>query len=167
MSLVWKTEDEMCAELKKIEEIRDYDNYGYDGNIQAATGEFEYKGIKYIINVMRYYVLANSKRGDFVSKFTPMSRRSSEYFANLEYSDSCKELISAIKIIREYTEFLYCDSLHSYADTLDIDEQIVSMIDQAKRDIDSIKDYLILADTKIKDLEAAKMLIAKVVGDMQ
>lgn len=154
--LVWKSEDEQRADLIK-QESRDRNIWGNDGHIQAATGLFEYKGIKYEINVLRYYILNSHGRP---TGFCPMGSRKSEYFANLEYPEETKSIVEVVKLIREYSSsFLYNDSLHSYADYMDVDEQIESMHKRAREDIDSLQTLDEEIDTKIKALEAVKQQV--------
>lgn len=160
--LVWYKESKMQAELQKEAKTRDRDKYGNDGHMLAATGEFKYKGIKYTINVMRYYILNSHGRP---TGFTTMSRdRDSEYFANLEYPESTKDVVEVVKLIREYSSaFLYNDSLHSYCDNMTIAEQIDAMHKIAHEDIDSLSTLTAEIDTKIKALENIKLKV-KIVG---
>ena len=161
--LTWKTENEMQKELENEEKSRDYEKYGYDGHITSAIGEFEYKGIKYIVNVLRYYVLANPKIGRS-SKFTSMGHRESEYFANLEYPESMNDIVKMVKKVREYSSFLYNDTLHSYCDKMDIDEQIQEIHNIARRDIDSLPKLLDEIDEQIMDLTEIRMKMKKIIG---
>ena len=168
--LIWRTEDEMQAELVTIEDTRDFNMYGRDGHVLAATGEFEYKGMKYTINVLRYYILANPKESRLdpedlsnsrVSKFCPMGMRNSEYFANLEYPESMREVVATVHLIRKYSnDFLFEDSLHLHQDMMNLDEQIADMHKEAKIDIDSLPELPNDIDKQIASLEEVKRKIS-------
>ena len=154
--LIWRPEYEQKADLVK-QESRDRDKWGNDGHIQAATGVFEYKGIKYEINVLRYYILNSHGR---LTGFCPMGSRKSEYFANLEYPDETKPIVEVVKLIREYSSsFLYNDSLHSYSDEMDVEQQIEKMHQIAREDIDSLMKLDEEIDAKIKALEEVKQRV--------
>jgi hypothetical protein len=148
--LIWKTEGIMQEELNKIALERDFTRYGCDGNILAATGIFEYKGMKYVVNVLRYYIIKQYERKGY---FIPMSIRKSEYFANLEYPDDMKEIVLLVKSVKEYSDtFLYNDTLHSYADSWNIEMQVNKMHEEAKSDIDSLPKLIDEIDEKILKL---------------
>ena len=144
--LIWKSEEEMQEELKKrIESYKQ--GQSRDGNIISAKGEFIYKGIKYIIEVLRYY--------NHTNKFTNMGRdRISDSHAVVEYPDETKPLIP----IGFESEFLYHDTLHSWNDKQTIEEQIDVCHKWAKGDIDNLLDGEISKriDEEIKRLEEVK-----------
>lgn len=164
MELVWKSEDEMWKELDTECITRDREKYGNDGVMKVATGTFEYKRVKYVVNVMRYYVLDIRKVTGNIptirpAEFRPMGFRSSEYFANLEYSDETKLIRDIVKQIRDDSEFLWFDSLHSYCDKMTTEEQIEEMHRKARADIDSLETLNNEIDIKIRELEVVKQQV--------
>lgn len=125
--LIWKSEVEQIEEFKHIKKTRDI-QYGQDGFILSAEGIFIYRGIKYLIKVLRYY--------RFSDGFMPMSTRKSDCHAVVEYPDDTKIYADLMSEIDEYSEFLYHDTLHMYNDDQTIEQQIEECHRLAKNDID-------------------------------
>lgn len=149
----------MLAELQQISTTRDRNNYGRDGHIKAASGIFEYKGVKYSINVLRYFILPPIGINVTISCFRPMGLggRISEYFANLEFPLETKELREVIKMITPESSFLWNDSLNSYCDQMDINQQIEEMHRIAREDIDGLEGYDTIIDAEIRRLEDVRL----------
>ena len=147
--LNWKTEEEMQRELQ--EKIKNYkEGQSRDGKILSAKGEFIYKGIKYIIEVLRYY--------NHTDKFTNMGGdRISDSHAVVEYPDETKPILDLIPNEFE-SEFLYHDTLHSWNNKQTTEEQIEVCHKWAKEDIDNLLDGEISKriDEGIKRLEEVK-----------
>ena len=142
--LMFKTETEMQENLQK--RIKDWkEGLSKDGYVIKAKGVFDYKGIKYLIQVLRYY--------NHTDKFTSMSSRISDCHVVVEYPDETKELVEAIKGVQEFSEFLYHDTLHSWNDNQTVEQQIEECHKMAKRDIDSLPEILKEAEKKIKKLQ--------------
>lgn len=130
--LIWKTEVEMQEELKKrIDSWKQGDSK--DGFVLRAKGKFVYRGIAYLINVLRYF--------NHTDKFVPMGReRISDSHANVEYPDETQPIVDIVSGIEDVYEFLYHDTNHSHNDNQTIEEQIKECHDLAKADIDSLLD---------------------------
>lgn len=129
--LVWKSEKEQIKEVERIKKTRDK-NYGQYGKIVVAEGKFVYRGIAYLIKVLRYF---NYREG-----FTTMGRdRISDHHAVVEYPEETRPIIDLIP--NDYgSEFLYHDTLHSWNDKQTTERQIEVCHDWAKRDIDNLLD---------------------------
>lgn len=146
--LTFKTEEEMQTELQN--RISNYKpGYSKDGFILRANGKFVYRGIAYLINVLRYF--------NHTEKFTSMGQRISDSHANVEYPDETKAIVDIIPSDYSY-EFLYHDTNHSHNDNQTIEDQIKECHILAKRDIDSLLDGEISKeiDRGIKALQKVK-----------
>jgi len=128
--LIFKTEEEMQKELQ--ERIDNYKSgYSRDGYVVRASGKFNYRGILYLINVLRYY--------NHTNRFTPMGQSISDSFANVEYPDETKLIVDIIPNDYSY-EFLYHDTNHAYNENQTVEEKIKECHKLAKEDIDSLLD---------------------------
>ncbi len=127
--LIWKSEEEMQKELK--ERIASWKpGQSRDGKIVSAEGKFVYKGINYLIMVLKYY--------NHTNKFTTMcSSRISDSHVVVEYPDETKPILDLIANEFE-SEFLYHDTLHSWNDNQTTEEQIEVCHKWAKGDIDNL-----------------------------
>lgn len=127
--LIWKTESKQDEELRQ--RIGSYEKgKSRDGYILAAEGEFDYKGIKYLIKVLRYF--------NHTNKFTAIGRdRISDKHCVVEYPDETKPIKDMIPSEFE-SEFLFHDTLHSWNDKQTIEEQIKTCHKWAKEDIDNL-----------------------------
>ncbi len=147
--LIWKSEEEMQKELKeKIDSWKE--GYSGDGKIISAEGKFNYRGVTYLVMVLRYYNHTNN--------FTTMRReRISDSYAVVEYPDETKPIVDLIPDEFEF-EFLYHDTLHSWNDKQTIEEQIEICHKLAKEDIDNLFDGEISKriDEGIKRLQEMK-----------
>ena len=140
----FKTEEEMQKDL--AERIAKWkEGFSKDGYVEKADGEFEYKGIKYLIKILRYY--------NHTDKFTSMSSRVSDSHCVVEYPDELKDLVDAVKDVEEYSEFLWHDTLHSYNDNMTIEEQINECHRLAKQDIDDLPNKVKLIKEKAERVE--------------
>lgn len=146
--LTFKTEEEMQKELQK--RIDGYKpGYSKDGFVNRANGKFVYRGIAYLVNVLRYF--------NHTEKFTSMGQRISDSHANVEYPNETKPIVDIIPSDYSY-EFLYHDTNHSHNDNQTIEEQIKECHELAKRDIDNLLDGEISKqiDNGIKALQEVK-----------
>jgi len=159
--LIWKSQEEQLKEFEKEKATRDRKIYGRDGKILVAEGKFVYKGVAYLIKVLRYY--------NFDDGFTTMGRgRISDSHAVVEYPDETKLIVDLVSGIEGVYEFLYYDTLHSFNDKQTIEEQIKVCHKWAKEDINSlfngeISDTL---DKSIKKLQELKTKLKKIVKDI-
>lgn len=157
--LVYRTEGDMRKDLDK--KIADWKvGQSTDGFVFRAEGKFTYKGIAYLIKVIRYY--NNTK------KFTPMcSSRISDCHCVVEFPDETKPIVELVKIISEYnSEFLYHDTLHGWNDNQTTEEQIKECHKLAKNDIDNLLSGKLYGDMseKISKLNEAKEKIESLIG---
>jgi len=153
--IVWISEEEMQNKLNnKIKEWKP--NFSKDGYIVAGEGEFEYKGIFYLIKVLRYY--------NHTNRFTSMSSRISDKHVVVEYPEKTKSLKALISSIEEDSDFLYHDTLHSWNDNMTIEEQIDECHKMAHEDIDKVKSnyFIDLIQEKILSLENLKVELIKI-----
>lgn len=128
--LVWTSEEDMQKELDK--RIKDYKpGYSRDGFVLRAKGKFIYRGIAYLVNVLRYF--------NHTNRFVPMSSRISDSHANVEYPEETKPIVDIIPQDYSY-EFLYHDTNHSHNDNQTTEDQIKECHELAKRDIDNLLD---------------------------
>jgi hypothetical protein len=129
----WKSEEEMQRELQN--NINGWKKgYSKDGFIQAGKGEFSYKGIHYLLRVIRYY--------NHTNKFCSMLGRISDKHVVVEYPEETKDIADLVKSIDWYSEFLYHDTLHLQNDDQTVEEQILKAHELAKKDIDNLySDY--------------------------
>lgn len=132
--LKWQTEEQMQLGLKKrIDEWKE--GQSKDGHILRAEGKFTYKGIAYLIRVLRYF--------NHTNKFVSMGLdRISDCHVVVEYPEETEKLVEAIKSIEEYSEFLYHDTLHSHNDNQTVEQQLEECYRLAKGDIDNIPNLL-------------------------
>ncbi len=158
--LEFKSEEVMQKELK--ERIDSHKKgQSRDGYILRAEGEFTYRGIAYLIKVLRYY--------NHTNKFTNIGRdRISDSHAIVEYPDETKPILDIIP--SEYEcEFLFHDTLHSYNDNQTMEEQVEVCHKLAKGDIDNLLDGEISKriDEGIKRLQEIKKKLNKEVKKLK
>ena len=147
--LIWKKEKDMQKELEETLKKRK-EHEGKDGFIVSAEGKFTYRGISYLVKVLRYF--------NHMQKFTPMgSQRVTDSHAVVEYSDESESLSRMIPN-DIYPDFLYHDTLHSWNDTQDIDKQIRVCHNLAKQDIDNLLDGDLIDGVKGKIIEQIAQL---------
>lgn len=147
--LKWIPEEEQQKELKKrIDEWKT--GYSKDGYVLSAEGTFTYRGIAYLIRVLRYY--------NHTDKFCAMGKRISDKHVVVEWPDQTKEIVEFAHSVNEYSEFLYHDTLHTYNDNQTVEEQIQYAHKLAKEDIDGLlsDEYTAILDNKIKRLTELK-----------
>lgn len=127
--LIWETEENMQKLLQ--EHIKNWkQGLSKDGFVERAKGIFEYKGIKYLIKVNRYF--------NHTDKFVPMNSRISDSHAVVEYPKETRPIADLVEGIEGVYDFLYHDTLHSFNDNQTIEEQIKLCHKWAKQDIDSL-----------------------------
>jgi len=151
--LIYKSEEEMQKALQ--EHIKNWkQELSRDGYVERASGIFEYKGIKYLIKVLRYF--------NHTDKFVPMSRRISDSHAVVEYPEETRPIVNMVDGIEGVYDFLYHGTLHSFNDTQTIEEQIELCHKWAKKDIDSLFNGKIseTLDEGIKKLQELKKKVA-------
>ncbi len=159
MSLIWKSEEEMQKELK--ERIDNWKKgYSRDGYIQRAEGKFNYKGICYLIRVLRYY--------NHTNMFTNISgEKVSDSHVVVEYPEETKPIVDIVSGIDGVYDFLYHDTNHSHNDNQTMDEQIEECHTLAKEDIDNLLSGEISKKMNegIKRLQEAKDKLDNVIKD--
>jgi hypothetical protein len=131
-TITYLTENEMQKQLQKKRKEQDRERYGRGGYVQFGEGVFRYKGIAYIIRVLRHYNLDEG--------FTPLIRRRTSEHVVVEFPDETKPLVDMVNSLIEYSEFLWYDTLHSFNDVMSLQEQIEDAHRRAKQDIDSLFD---------------------------
>ena len=141
--LTWKLESDMQKELKnRIDSWKSGESR--DGYVEAASGIFSYKGIKYLLKILRYF--------NHTNKFTSMSlNRISDSHCVVEYPKATEKIVDMVKQFNEYSEFLYHDTLHTWNDKQTIEDQINSCHKMAKGDIDSIPEIIVDIKNKINE----------------
>jgi hypothetical protein len=152
-SLFWKTEGEIEREVAEYKS-KWKEDLSRDGMVEVATGKFEYKGVFYLVKVLRYFT--------FDKGFTPMGRRICNSHAVVEYPEETRELDALMSELNEVSEFLYHDTLHSRNDKQNIQEQINECHYLAKQDIDNILPTF--KEWKLRDKflqEKAKKILSK------
>lgn len=127
--LIYKTEEAMQKELK--ERISNYKpGYSRDGYVEKAEGIFEYKGIKYLLKIIRYF--------NHTEKFTKMGDRIADCHVVVEFPKETKPIVDLVSGIEDVYDFLWHDTNHSWNDNQTLDEQIEECHKLAKEDIDSL-----------------------------
>jgi len=155
----WVSEKEQEDELaRRI--VNWKDGLSKDGYVLAGEGTFVYRGIRYIIRILRYY--------NHTDKFVPIhSKRISDKHVVVEYQEETKSLVEIVKEIEEYSsEFLYHDTLHEHNDKQSLEEQIEEAHQLAKDDIDSLFNgkFMKKLDDRIKRLKELKLKLKRI-GD--
>jgi len=141
----WKTEKEQLEELEERKFSQDRKKYGRDGYIQVASGKFKYKGIFYLIKVLRYFNMDDG--------FKPIhSSRISDYHAVVESPKETEELKNLVDGLEEFSEFLFHDTQHTYNDKQNIAEQIQECCRLAKADINSLPKLIKNVEKRLKKL---------------
>ena len=156
--MIWKTEEEMQIALKeRLDSWKP--GYSRDGFILQANGIFEYNGIKYLINVLRYF--------NHTNKFTPMGSRISDAHVVVETPIETKPLADLVQGIDGVYDFLYHDTNHSFNDGQPLEEQIEVCHKWAKEDIDSLLGGKIsqILNKGIEDLQKVKDKLDKIAGE--
>lgn len=163
--LIWRSEGDMAKDAYDYFKKRE-GNESMDTYVIKAEGLFRYKGIAYLIKVLRY----NSH-----GQFKPMdSGRISESHVVVEYPDETKWLVNIIQglpfhFYNPYSEFLWHDSLHTQYDGMSVEEQVEAMQKTAKADIDAIFDGKIdgVLDGQIEELMKAKKTLEELKHKVQ
>ena len=140
----WKTEEQMQKELN--ERISFWkEGLSKDGFVERASGTFEYKGVKYIIKVLRYY--------NHTNRFTPMgTNKISDCHCVVECPKETKLIKEIVDNFDDYYDFLWHDTLYSCNDTQTIEQQIKECHSMAKRDINNIPRMVKKLEGKIKKM---------------
>lgn len=155
--LKWKSEEEQKKELKEIEKTRNREKFGNDGYVTTAEGTFEYRGVKYLVKVLRYFVLSIKhpirKREVRKTRFTTLSNEKSEEHAVVEYPEETEWIVKMC----DKDEFLYHDTIHVWNEGQSINEKIKVCHELAKDDIDYFLDgYPSKIDSMIEKLKKDK-----------
>jgi hypothetical protein len=140
--LVWKTKKEMEKELDNAKQSWKKD-LSRDGFIISAEGEFEYKGIAYLLKVIRYYTLDEG--------FTTMGNRKSDSHVVVEYPEKTKIIKESLKP-EERMNFLYHDTMNNNfinSDNKTLKYQIRLSHIRAKQDIDDLLDGKTCIETDV------------------
>lgn len=132
--IVWKKEEEQLDEFNHIKNTRN-EKFGQDGFIEVGTGNYKYKGIWYVIKVLRYY--------NYRECFRPISNRISDTHVVVEYPE--RKYSTMLLFLRLFNkekfyknEFLWYDTLHYWNDKQELEEQIAECHERAKKDIDGL-----------------------------
>ena len=148
--LKWVGQGDQEKELNKhIKERKE--NQSKDGYIVAAKGEFEYKKVRYLIKVLRYF---NHTRG-----FCSISNdRISDKHVVVECPEENIKLVELVnKVDKWLGEFLYHDTLHSWCDNMTVEDQIKVGHKMAREDIDGLSTDLVQQiDEQIIELKGIK-----------
>lgn len=140
-----KSEEEQLNDLEERKQNQDRKIYGRDGKIIAGEKKFVYKKIEYLVKVLRYYNLDDG--------FTKLGNRLTSFHAVVEPTEKSQELKSVIDKIDDWSEFLYHDTLHSWNDKQDLDEQIQECHRLARKDINRLgTHYFKLIEDRIQKL---------------
>lgn len=156
----WVSEKEQQKELDK--RIKNWkDGQSKDGFILAGEGIFKYKGIKYLIRVLRYY--------NHTNRFCSMGHRISDKHVVVEYPEETKPFVEIVKEIAEFSEFLYHDTNHEYNDKQTAEEQIEEAHRLAKEDIDNLFEgtFMKRIDEKIKHMQDLKVKLEMMIKNEQ
>ena len=155
--LIWKSEEEQQEELKKrISEWKE--GFSKDGFIECAKGIFVYKKIEYSLIIHRYY--------NHTNRFCSMnSQNISDKIILIEPTDKSEELRKIVRLVDEYSDFLWHDTMHTWNETQTTEELIEGGHKLAKKDIDNFfnNNYEKILDKKIEELYILKNKLKKVV----
>lgn len=129
------SDEEFMEKVDEIAKTRDIRRYGRDGNIVVYEERFEYKGIPYIIKILRYFqigVRLHEMRGlNKIGKF-----------AVLEYSEEIAELAKFLnELPSEFTgiyDWLWRDTLHFGQEDWTLKQMVEQMHREAKECIDAL-----------------------------
>lgn len=129
--LVWLSEKQQLHQLD-MGRKKHKEGQSNDGFVVAARGTFKYKGIKYIIKVLRYFQLEKG--------FMPLgSKRISDMHCVVENDKETREILHLVeKVAQNYNDFLFHDTIFRWDDNLTIQEQIKKCHRLAEIDIDML-----------------------------
>jgi len=122
-------DDEFLSKVEEERKIRDRKTYGRDGTFRVWQKTYEYRGIKYNILMMRYYII------DVPLEQMKGMNKYGKWFL-LEHPEETKKMAE----LSYEGEFLYADTLHIYNENQTLVEMFYEMVDRAKRDIDELLD---------------------------
>ena len=110
--------------------------YGRAGTCEVYCERFEYRGVPYLIKILRYFQIGipldQSKGMNDIGKW-----------AVVETPDDMKELVDVVDSMSQETglyEFLYHDSLHGGQEHFTLKKCVEVMHEAAKKDIDLFYD---------------------------
>jgi hypothetical protein len=117
--------DKVMAETK----TRDIQRWGRDGVFEVWKREFRYRGLPFLVKVIRYYVI-----GVPLMHMKGMNKLGK--WAVLEYDDRVKHIVDFCETELQRSDFLYRDTLHSWNDKQNLKQMVNEMIHHGKSDID-------------------------------
>lgn len=125
--------------MEKVEDkakTRDIKKHGRDGLVNVYEEQFEYKGVPYIIKIVRYYQI-----GVPLEKISGMNDIAK--YAVLEYPPGLKELAEFLSsdVVRELTgvyEFLWRDTVHAGQEHWTLKQMVKQMHTEARECIDQL-----------------------------
>jgi hypothetical protein len=126
----FKKEIEKEAEKRKD----DMHRWGRDGNKEVFCERREYKGIPYLIKIIRYFQIGVPL--DQIKGMNSLGK-----WAVLEYPEEVKPIADLLSTIEQTTglyEFLYGDTLHSGQENWTLKQMVNQMDKQAHVDIDEL-----------------------------
>lgn len=134
-ALKWKSKRQQTSELKK--RIRDWKKgQSRDGFIMVAEGMFSYRSFPYMIKVSRYYQL------DCGFMLMPGMGRKTDMHAVVEPAGVTEKIHEYLSKLGGHSEFLWSDTLHSWNEKQNINQQISECHKVAKHCIDSVPDII-------------------------
>jgi len=129
------SDEEFLSEVEEERKIRDRKTYGRDGKFCVWQKTYEYRGIKYNILMMRYYIIdvpLEEMKG--MNKFGKWFLLEHPWFL-LEHPKKTNKIAEMSE-----DEFLYADTLHTYNENQTLIEMFYEMVERAKNDIDKLLD---------------------------
>ena len=125
------SDDDFKKQVDEVAKTRDMKRYGRDGQVQIFEEKFEYRGIPYFIRIARYYQI-----GVPLAEINGMNHLGK--WALLEYDQSVKDKVEVINRLRDYSSFLWEDSLHDWNRDQTLKQMVESMHESARKDIDGV-----------------------------
>jgi hypothetical protein len=126
------TDDQFLGEVVKIAKTRDIARHGRDGFIKVYEERFEYKGVPYIIKVLRYFQI-----GVPINEIKGINKIGKH--AVLEYPPELNDLarfLEDISSITGFSEFLWRDTLHYNQQNWTLKQMVEQMHMEARECID-------------------------------
>lgn len=134
-----KSDEEFQKIVDEEAKTRDRTRYGRDGHHVSWEQIYEYRGVKYQIKLLRYYILDVPVKDTFrymQTDYGNILSRHNRWFV-LEHPSETNSFVDL-----EYGngEILYADTLHSWNEKQTLEEMFNEMLHRAKGDIDNILD---------------------------
>lgn len=152
------SDEEFMRKVNEEAKTRDIQKCGRDGMFCVYQEQYKYKGVSYLIKILRYYqvnVPLNEIRG----------MNSIGKWATLEYLPELKDLASFLGTVEELTglyEFLWADTLHSGQENWTLKQMVKKMHRQAKGDIEQLPKLKSVLGAKFQEInEKLEKLLSK------